>query len=250
MVLINTTIRKAFFMDIFDCLVKAGFTRHEAMLYVTLCKEGGLTGYEASKLSGITRSNAYLALAGLVDKGGAFRIDGDTSRYMAVPAPELVFNLRRRQEEVFAFIEKNSPLREDLKEPYFTISGTENVINKMSHIISHAKERIYISTSPAELEYVRKELTAACDSDRKVVVITSEGFSMKGATIYLNEKQPGQIRLIADSAHVLTGEVKPSGESTALYSRNRNLIDLIKDSLKNEITLINIKTDSVNKLQH
>lgn len=228
-------------MDILDCLVKAGFTRHEAMLYVTLCKDGGLTGYEAAKLSGIPRSNAYLALAGLVDKGGAFRVDGDTSKYTAVPSTELVFNLRRRQEETFEYIEKNCPKREDTKEPYFTIIGTENVINKMSHIISHAKERIYISTSPAELDYVRKELTAACDRELKVVVVTSEGFDMKGATIYLNEKQPGQIRLIADSAHVLTGEIKLSGVSTALYSRNSNLIDLIKDSLKNEITLINIK---------
>lgn len=227
-------------MDILDCLVKAGFTRHEAILYVALCKEGGLSGYEAAKLSGIPRSNAYLALAGLVDKGGAFRIDGDTSKYMAVPAAELVFSLRRQQEEVFEFIEKNSPLREDSREPFYTIIGKENIVNKMSHIISHAKDRLYISTSPAELICVQKELSAACERELKVVVITSEGFAMKGATIYLNEKQPGQIRLIADSAHVLTGAIKSSGESTALYSQNRNLIDLIKDSLKNEITLINI----------
>lgn len=228
-------------MDILDCFLKAGYTRHEAMLYITLCKEGGLTGYEAAKLSGIPRSNAYLALAGLVDKGGAFRIDGEPSRYSAVPATELVFNLRRRQEEVFECIEKNSPDREEAVEPYYTIAGRENIVNKMCHIISHASERIYISTSPNELGYVRKELLEACSRNLKVVVITSENFTLKGATIYINEKQPGQIRLIADSAHALTGELKVESESTALYSRNRNLIDLIKDSLKNEITLINIK---------
>ncbi len=240
-VLNNTTIQEGFFMDILECLVKAGFTRHEALLYVTLCKEGALTGYEASKLSGIPRSNAYLALAGLADKGGAFRIEAETSRYAAVPAPEMISCLQRRQKEVFDFIEKNIPLREEKPEPYYTITGAENIIGKMCYIIDHARERVYISTSAAELEYVRKELTAACARKLKVVIITSEDFCMKEAIIYRNEKQPGQIRLIADTAHVLTGEINESGESAALYSRNRNLIDLIRDSLKNEITLIKIK---------
>lgn len=228
-------------MDILDCLMKVGFTKHEAMLYITLCKEGELTGYEASKLSGIPRSNAYLALAGLVDKGGAFRIEGDKSKYTAVPAPELVFNLRRRQEEAFEYIEKNSPVREDSTEPYYTIAGTANIINKMRHIISNSRERIYISTTPKELGQVGRELENACKRQLKVVIITSEPFEMEGATVYLNEKQPGQIRLIADTAHVLTGELKPTNDSTALYSRNTNLIELIKDSLKNEITLIGMK---------
>lgn len=228
-------------MDILECLMKAGFTRHEAMLYITLGKEGALTGYEASKLSGIPRSNAYLALAGLVDKGGALRIDGDTSKYAAVPAAELTFNLRRRQEEAFEFIEKNAPVREEAAEPYYTVSGRENIISKMSYIIANAKERIYVSTSPAELDYVAAELSRACAKGLKVVIITSDGFDMEGATIYRNEKQPGQIRLISDTTHVLTGELKPSGYSTALYSKNRNLIDVIRDSLKNEITLIGLK---------
>ncbi len=233
-------------MDILECLMKAGFTRHEAMLYVTLGKEGALTGYEASKLSGIPRSNAYLALAGLVDKGGAFRIDGDTSRYAAVPAAELTFNLRRCHEETLDFIEKNAPAREDANEPYFTIIGHDNVINKMSYIITNAKERVYISTSPDELSCVERELSEACRRGLKVVVITSEGFYTEGATIYRNEKQPGQIRLISDTAHALTGELRSSGESTALYSKNRNLIDLIRDSLKNEITVIGLKKTSNN----
>ena len=158
-----------------------------------------------------------------------------------MPVSELISYLRKRQEEVFDFIEKNSPVSEESSEPYYTINGKENIISKMGHIIDQAKERIYISTSAVELEYVRKELTAACDRKLKVVIITSKDFAMQGATIYLNEKQPGQIRLIADTAHVLTGEIKTVGESTALYSRNRNLIDLIRDSLKNEITLIDIK---------
>ena len=229
-------------MDIVECLMKAGFTRHEAMLYITLCQEGELTGYEAAKTSGIPRSNAYLALAGLVDKGGAFRIDGDASKYAAVPADELVFNLRKDLEQIYQYIADNAPVREASNEPYFTITGRENIIKKMSYLISHANERIYISTSPYELEFVSKELVEARNRGLKVVVITAQGFELEGVTIYRNDKQPGQIRLIADTAHVLTGELKGTGESACLYSENRNLIQLIRESLTNEIKLIKINS--------
>lgn len=228
-------------MDLVECLMKAGFTRHEAMLYLTLCREGELTGYEAAKISNIPRSNAYLGLAGLVEKGAALRIEGDSSKYAAVPAGELVFNLRNGLEEVYKLIEENSPVREAAREPYYTISGRQNVINKMNHMISHASERIYISTSEAELSHVARELANARDRGLKVVVISAPGFSMDGVVIYRNEKQPGQIRLIVDSAHALTGEINGTGESNCLYSKSRNLIQLIKDSLKNEIRLIQIK---------
>ncbi len=225
-------------MDIVECLMKAGFTKHEAMLYIALCQEGELTGYEAAKTSGIPRSNAYLALAGLVDKGGAFRIDGDPSKYAAVPTEELVFNLRKDLEQVYQYITQNAPAREASSEPYFTITGRENIVNKMSYLISHANERIYISTSPTELEFVSGELADARDRGLKVVIITSREFELEGVTVYRNDKQPGQIRLIADTAHVLTGELKGTGESACLYSKNRNLIQLIKESLTNEIKLI------------
>jgi transcription elongation factor GreA-like protein len=55
-------------MDIIEKLTYFNLTRQEATLYLTLLAEGRLTGYEATKLTGISRSNTYTALAGLVEK--------------------------------------------------------------------------------------------------------------------------------------------------------------------------------------
>ncbi|HEX3027960.1 MAG TPA: helix-turn-helix domain-containing protein [Clostridia bacterium] len=230
-------------MDILECLMKIGFTKHESMLYITLCKEGELTGYEASKISGIPRSNAYLALAGLVEKGGAYSIDSDAVRYMAVPATELVSNTRRQMEDVLKCIIENVPVKKPSTDPYITIAGRNHIINKMKNIINNAKERVYLSMSPAEISLVEKEISNAACRGLKVVVITSEPLKSEGVIFYLNNKQPGQIRLIADSSHVLTGEIGQNELPTCLYSGNKNLIELIKDSLTNEIKLIKIKNN-------
>lgn len=224
-------------MDIIECLMNIGLTRHESVLYMALCKEGELTGYEAAKVSGIPRSNAYLALAGLVEKGGAFKIDSDAVKYTAVPVNEFVTNIRAKHNKIFDFIEKNIPVRDNTKNSYITVSGKANIVNKAKNMITAASERIYISVSADVMAYVMNELKAVVAKGLKVVIITDSGFELERAVIYHDSKQPGQIRLIVDTEYVLTGEL--SGlDPTCLYSSNRNLIQLIKETLTAEIKLI------------
>jgi sugar-specific transcriptional regulator TrmB len=232
-------------MELVEALMNVGLTRQESIFYLTLCKEGELTGYEAAKSAGISRSNAYQALAGLVDKGGAYRIEGDPAKFIAVPIREFTGNIRRRTAEILEYLEKNVPQREEPSEPFITISGTNHVTNKMKQIIQQAAERVYFSGAVTELDLVISDLQAAVARGLKVVVITASPFQKEGMTVFHHRKSPGQIRLIADSTHVLTGEISESGESTCLYSKNKNLIALIKDSLTNEIQLIQLQQDGI-----
>lgn len=231
-------------MELLDALVRAGFTRHESVLYLTLCKEGPLSGYEAAKISGIPRSNAYLALAGLVDKGGACRIDSEVAKYAAVPAQELVINLRRSMESVWNVIQADTPDREFGHDPYITLQGRVHIINKMKNMIGQAQDRIYLSIAAPQMDLVDDDLRTARDLGRKVVLITDPPYRLEGATVYHNHKASGQIRLITDTANVLTGELPEAGGGTCLYSKNINLVRLIKDSLTNEIALIRIRTQN------
>ncbi len=229
-------------MELLDCLMKAGFTRHESILYLTLCKEGALSGYEAAKISGIPRSNAYLGLAGLVDKGGAFRSDSEVVKYTAVPAIELTSNLRRILEAVFTVIENNIPERDFGQDPYITLQGRLHIINKMKNMIEQAQDRIYLSLSSSELPLVEDEIRTARDQGKKVVIITDPPYRLEGVTVYHNNKAAGQIRLITDTSNVLTGELPDTGDAACLFSKNKNLVQLIKDSLTNEMALIRMKT--------
>ncbi len=228
-------------MDIIDALMQAGFTKHESILYVTLCREGELTGYEASKLTGIPRSNAYLGLAGLSDKGGAYRINGETARYTAVDPEELVQNLKRKFAGVMKVIQEEIPRINASGDSFVTIKGTRQILDKMKNLINQAQKRVYISTSREQLEFVMKELSDARDRGLKVVIITSEQLGTEGMICYISNKQSGSVRLITDSENVLTGQLNGTNP-TSLFSRNSNMVDLIKDSLTNEIKLININT--------
>ncbi len=225
-------------MDLLDCLVETGLTRHEARLYVLLSSEGVISGYEAAKLSGMSRSNAYLALAGLTDKGGAVCIDGTVRRFAAVPVDEYCNNKLRHLQEILAAIKEQMPAAREVAEPFLTIKGQEHILDKMRNLILQARFRIYLSLATEEVMCVRDALIDLRDRGRKIVLITSPPFSLPGITVYHAIKKPGQIRLIVDSETVLTGEINDLGESSCLFSRHRALVTLFKEALINEIQLI------------
>lgn len=226
-------------MELQSALMSTGLTGYEARLYASLLAEGPMSGYEAAKVSGISRSNVYVALEGLLEKGGACRLEGEVTRYTAVPVAEYCANRARALNVALDFIRSHAPVQKSRPEAYVTVSGDAMIIDKMKNMIAGAEKRLYASMDARECSMVMGELREAVARGIKVVLITSPPVTLAGARIYYNPSgEPGRIRLITDSAFVLTGEV--SGErrrASCLYTANQTLITLFKEALKNEMAL-------------
>ncbi len=226
-------------METIEMLNRFGLTRQEATIYLALSEKGNLTGYEAAKATGISRSNTYSALAGLVDKGAAYVIDGSATHYTPVSIEDFCSNKIRELQGFAGKLISSVPKRQIDVDGYVTIKGYGHILDKIKNMLLEAKERIYISVSGETLLFALPDLMSAVQAGLKVVIITSPPFELDGARVYHAEKSPGQIRLIVDSKNVLTGEVLGEA-STCLYSKKQNLVDLIKESLKNEMRLIDL----------
>lgn len=228
-------------MDLIEGLTNFNLTKQEATLYVLLLKAGQLTGYEAAKQTGISRSNTYTALAGLVDKGAAYVLEeGKVTRYMPVAPAEFCTNKLDRLAEIKEDILSRLPVLQSDAEGYITIKGEREIINKLRNTVRQAQARIYVSANARVLELLRQPLAEAVARGLKVVVISDKSFALSGAICYGTVKQNEQIRLIADSRTVLTGDLEDAEDSSCLYSCKRNLVDLFKEALKNEIALIQL----------
>ncbi len=224
-----------------DELMLYGMTRQEATIYIDLCKNGQLTGYEAAKLTGISRSNVYNALASLVDKGAAYVIDGNSSKYIPVPIDEFCSNKLRRLEEVRKELVSAISNPEKSEEGYITIEGYRHILDKLHHMILSAQKRLYLSATSIWIEKMAEDLKSAAAAGIKVVLITDQAVDMNGITLYLAKRIPGQIRLIIDSEYVLTGELTEKSTDTCLYSGQKNFVAVLKDALRNEIKLIELE---------
>ncbi|WP_310604052.1 TrmB family transcriptional regulator [Anaerosporobacter sp.] len=225
-------------MEIIEQLVMFGLTRQEATLYVTLLTEGELTGYEAAKKTTISRSNTYNGLAGLVEKGAAYIIEGTVTKYIPVSVEEFCNNKLRMLEDSKHKLMESLPIEKVENSGYITIQGEKNVMDKMKTMLIEAKERVYLSVSSSLVSELKEQLHELQERNIKLVLITDQKVSLEGAILHTTDKKDNRIRLIVDSKKVLTGEITSPSDTACLYSMNKNLVSIFKEMLQNEIILL------------
>lgn len=224
-----------------DKLVLFGLTRQEASIYICLSSNRELSGYEVAKITGISRSNVYNALASLVEEGAAYLLEGSTNKYTCVEVGEFCENKIRSLQKAKEELSRELPHIGNACEGYITISNHKHIMDRIHYMLLHTKYRVYLSMPVAFIEECREELEHLIENGRKVVLLVSEEIIFPGAIIYVTEKKEPQIRLIADSEYVLTGDMTGSASDTCLYCGQKNFVSVFKESLKNEIKLIELK---------
>jgi sugar-specific transcriptional regulator TrmB len=229
-------------VDAAAILTDFGLSGQEASVYLALLSDGDLNGYEAAKLLAISRSNAYTALAGLAEKGAAWVIEGTPVRYTAVPAAEFTANRLRAMAASGKRLLELLPGKRENPGSYITIRGRERILDRLRHLLEGAEERVYLALEGSILELYAEELAALRTIGKKVVVITDGGAVLpEGSKVYRGAVAAGQIRAIADSRYVMTGDLGAGGgEATCLFSDHPNLVELFKTALRNEIRLIEL----------
>lgn len=220
-------------------LTEFGLTRQEATVYLALVVSGTQTGYEVAKQTGISRSNAYNALAGLVDKGAAYSEEGAATRYTAVEASEFCQNKIRALTQMKEELTAHMPKGRSETEGYLTVLGDEHIRDKIANMLTAAKQRVYLKAEHAVLGTFLQQLEEMCEAGIKVVILTDDRTEMpQSAHVYETQVKEYQVGVITDSTHVLTGEFGLGTGSSCLYTGQTNFVQIFKDSLKNEIKLI------------
>ncbi|MBQ9991425.1 MAG: TrmB family transcriptional regulator [Lachnospiraceae bacterium] len=228
--------------DVIERLMRFHLSRQEALIYLCLIEHGQLTGYEASKLTGVSRSNVYGSLSTLVDKGAAMVQEaGNPTYYNAVGIEEFLDNQLRSLEKDREYLLTHMPKMIQSTEGYLTIQGANNILDKAFHMISGCEMRLYLAASGTIVEQLKPVLKNARKRGLKIVIISDRDYWDLATSYYEDEADEGQIRLITDSTYVLTGELTGSSTDTCLYSGQENLVTVMKEALRNKIRLLEIE---------
>lgn len=227
-------------MDTIHLLMRFGLTHQEAKIYSCLHECRHATGYELAKAAGISRSNAYASLSSLVEKGGAYRIDGKPVRYEAVSISEFCENNIRNLQETKKQLETQMIQPNEHDDAYLTIRGNQNIRDKIYSMISQAQQRIYISMAASTLKEFLPVLQHCASARINIVLITDEAVALENMHIHIMPRQGNELHMICDSEAAMTGELDDSANCTCLYSLKKNLVDLLKSALRNEMKVIEL----------
>jgi sugar-specific transcriptional regulator TrmB len=219
-----------------------GLTRQEANIYICLLKNKEMSGYEVAKITGISRSNVYSALAGLVEKGAAYLLEGNPNKYTALSAEIFCENKIRHLNKLKTDIAAKAPHISEDCEGYITITSHRHIMDKIYNMLSNVEYRIYMSIPVQYVNDFRPQLEKLIGDDKKVVLLINEPLEppIDGAITYITGKNDNQLKLIVDSSFVLTGDMRGDVSDTCLYCGQKNFVNVFKDSLRNEIKLIEL----------
>ena len=226
--------------DLIDKLMLFGLTRQEAQIYICLASNSELSGYEVSKITGISRSNVYNSLANLVEEGAAYLMEGDTNKYISVDVEEFCENKIRHMQEAKLELVRDMPQAGNTCDGYITISSHKHIMDRIHYMLRHVQYRVYISMPVEFLETLREDIEKLIEQNKKVVLLINGESVFDGAIIYKTDKDEKQIRLIVDSEYVLTGDMSGEEADICLYSGQKNFVSVFKESLRNEIRLIEL----------
>ncbi|NOZ28325.1 MAG: TrmB family transcriptional regulator [Chloroflexi bacterium] len=218
-------------MNVIERLQVLGFSEYEAKAYIALLRKSPVTGYELSKLSGIPRSMIYEVLGRLGTRGAVLStVAGGTTRYMPVPADEL---LDRLHENYHAQVEA---VRRELDgltpggelDYVWNLEGYDNIIARAREMIGAAEERLHLALLPETFPDLAKALAEAAERGVHIIINTTKPLDFSGGRVAVTPlvaDDAGQegtlgLMLVVDGREALISERLEETDARASWTRN------------------------------
>jgi predicted transcriptional regulator len=218
-------------------LQELGFGDYEARAYIALLQRSPLNGYELAKASGVPRSNIYMVLQKLEERGAVVRLDLSSGpRYAPVAPTELTQRIANHFQQVLGAAQRGLEELSTPPEPEYVwnIRGYSALLEHAQALIDAAQEQLLVAIMHQEANALAKPLAQAEAREVELVTICldecpQECGSCRGTICrYCAAIAAEQhwLVLVADDAEVLAGEIGPSDDVLAVRTRQRLQVDL------------------------
>ncbi|MGB4007745.1 MAG: helix-turn-helix domain-containing protein [Bacillota bacterium] len=161
-------------MDLISGLQQMGLTEYEAKIYAALVKQPSITGYEASKLSGVPRAKVYETLESLVRKKAAYSLSVDGKQYYTPISHHSL--IARFQDELldlttYLSVELDRLSKGRTEDPFSVVTGYDLVTETAERMCARSQRRLYISVFAEDLPHLAGEIAKAKSRGVKVFTL-------------------------------------------------------------------------------
>ena len=163
--------------DLVDKLKDIGFNTYEAKTYIALLKKYPATGYEVAKFSKIPQSRTYDTLKALEEKKVVAATNTKPVSYIPIKPKQLLSSYQMKMTSTISYLDKHLPqVKDDYTEPIITITGKQNIEDKISEAIKNAKREIYLEIWHQDFKIFEKDLLDAYNRNVEISMVGYENF--------------------------------------------------------------------------
>ena len=249
--------------DLIEKLKEIGLNTYEAKVYVALLKKYPATGYEVSKLANIPQSRTYDTLKTLEEKNIVVSTNTKPVTYTPIKPKQLTQRVQKKMNSTINFLEKHLPeVKEDYNEPIITITGKQNIQDKIIEVIQNAKREIYIEIWSQDFKIFEQELLNAYNRNVEIRIVGYDNFNSRFGLVFehafgrdIELSLGGRMIIIAaDDNEGIIGKIsslkKEVSDTDIIWTKNQGIVFIIKEFIVHDMYLIDVEENLVEQMKY
>ncbi len=249
--------------DLVEKLKEIGFNSYEAKVYIALLKKYPATGYEVSKLANIPQSRTYDTLKVLEEKNIVAATNTKPISYTPIKPKQLITSYQKKMNSTINYLEKHLPeVKEDYIEPIVTVTGKQNIQNKVLEVIQNAKREIYMEIWSQDFKIYEQELLNAYNRNVEIRIVGYDNFSSRFGMVFehafardIEMSLGGRMVIIAaDDSEGIVGQVSSvrnnQSDTNIIWTKNKSIVFIIKEFIVHDMYLIDVEENLVEQMKY
>ena len=249
--------------DLIEKLKEIGLNTYEAKVYVALLKKYPATGYEVSKYASIPQSRTYDTLKALEEKNIVVSTNTKPVSYTPIKPKQLTQRVQKKMNSTISFLEKHLPeVKEDYNEPIITITGKQNIQDKIIEVIQNAKREIYMEVWSQDFKVFEKELLNAYNRNVEIRIVGYDNFSSRFGLVFehafahdIELSLGGRMVIIAsDDNEGVIGKISSLkndvSDTDIIWTKNQGIVFIIKEFIVHDMYLIDVEENLVEQMKY
>ena len=249
--------------DIIEKRKEIGFNTYEAKVYVALLKKYPATGYEVSKLADIPQSRTYDTLKALEKQNIVISTNTKPVTYTPIKPKQLTNRVQKKMSSTISFLEKHLPeVKEDYNEPIITITGKQNIQEKIIEVIQNAKREIYMEIWSQDYKMFEKDLLDAYNRNVEIRIVGYDNFNSRFGLVFehafardIELSLGGRMVIIAaDDSEGVVGKISSLkndiSDTNIIWTKNQGIVFIIKEFIVHDMYLIDVEENLVEQMKY
>lgn len=249
--------------DLVEKLKEIGFNTYEAKVYIALLKKYPATGYEVSKLANIPQSRTYDTLKVLEEKNIVVSTNTKPVSYTPIKPKQLTSSYAKKINSTINYLDKHLPnIKDDYNEPIITITGKQNIQDKIIEVIQNAKREIYMEVWSQDFKIFEKELLNAYNRNVEIRIVGYDNFNSKFGLVFehafardIELSLGGRMIIIAaDDNEGVIGKISSLkndiSDTNIIWTKNQSIVFIIKEFIVHDMYLIDVEENLVEQMKY
>ena len=249
--------------DLVEKLKEIGFNSYEAKVYLALLKKYPATGYEVAKLANIPQSRTSDTLKVLEEKNIVVSANTKPVTYTPIKPKQLTNRVQKKINSTINYLDKHLPeVKEDYNEPIMTITGKQNIHEKIIEVIQNAKREIYIEIWSQDYKIFEQELLNAYNRNVEIRIVGYDNFQTRFGQVFehafakdIEFSLGGRMIIIAvDDSEGVVGKVSSIknniSDTNIIWTKNKSIVFIIKEFIVHDMYLIDVEENLVEQMKY